>query len=534
MFNIRCTQRSIGRRMAGLGFPKTGGGLKGKHEMTQDVASLRPTSLSLHCECDRHTCKGEVVEISTACAKEIFIRCDPDSICPNSPPRQQAQSFYSCLPRILERAGAEMSHVVLERVFFRDLAADRQDFDEVRRDAYRQGRVPEDRLPVVSYVEQPPCTPRQVFELQAYAVVPRSEELARVSTIPALGNCPTAKVVEMNGYRHLYAQGITGNVRDGQPSATIRAKCDGMFATAAELLNRHDASFRDVLRTWCYLDNIDQDYHEFNKSRNDFFQREEVRRLPASTGIRAGLYPPSVSCGLDLYALLNSEDASVEVLHCTTLNEAPAYGSSFSRGIKLCLPEKTVLFISGTASVDESGATAHVGDSRLQIERMLLNVEKLLTPHGAGFNDLVQVISYLKSSDDLDLFRAVLKRWGLTDMPNSIVEAGVCRPDLLCEMEAIAVLPTDGAAKDPDETTSRQQTDGNHAPGGAKGSGLADAYVIRSGTQEAEIPERLNAATMFVDIHVVEGRGARPPSSVKTRRLRTRICMRASTALETR
>ncbi len=252
---------------------------------------------------------------------------------------------------------------------------------------------------VVSYVEQPPCTPGQAFELQAYALVPQSSTLASVSTVPASGNFPMAKVVEMNGYRHLYAGGITGNGHDGQPCPTFREQCDVMFATAAELLGHHGVCFRDVLRTWCYLHDIDRDYHEFNISRNDFFQREEVLRLPASTGIRAGLYPPSALCGLDLYALLNPDGATVEVMHCPTLNEAPAYGSSFSRGLKLCLPEKTVLFISGTASVDESGATAHVGDSRRQIERMLLNVEELLDaarrqlPRPRTSNQLSEVVS---------------------------------------------------------------------------------------------------------------------------------------------
>jgi hypothetical protein len=28
-------------------------------------------------------------------------------------------------------------------------------------------------------------------------------------------------------------------------------------------------------------------------------------------------------------------------------------------------------------------------------------------------------------------------------LPNTFVEAGVCRPDLLCEMEAIAIIPTE-------------------------------------------------------------------------------------------
>ncbi len=478
--------------------------------MTRTATTLHATPLSLHCDCDRHTCNGEVVSVSTAYADEIYIRCDLASVCPpGSSSAQQAEKYYHCLPRILERAGAEMTHVVLERVFFRNLAADHDTFSEVRRDAYRQGGVPQDQLPLVSYVEQPPCSPGQAFEHQAFAVVPRSATLASVSTIPARGNCPLAKVVEINGYRHLYAHGIRGYGHDHQPCATFRQQCDVMFATAAELLGRHGVSFRDVLRTWCYLDDIDRDYGEFNISRNDLFRREDVHRLPASTGIRAGLYPPGALCGLDLYTLLNPEDATVEVMHCSTLNEAPAYGSSFSRGLKLCLPEKTVLFLSGTASVDESGETAHVGDSRRQMERMLLNVEELLTPHGAGFKDLVQVISYLKSSHDLDLFRAVIRRWGLTDMPNSIVEAGVCRPDLLCEMEAIAVLPTSTSAPDHNRTSGQRQTDEDRVRSGDKGSDLARTYVIRSGKPGIEFPERLNAATLFVDVHLAEGRGAK-------------------------
>ena len=216
-----------------------------------------------------------------------------------------------------------------------------------------------------------------------------------------------------------------------------------MFARAAQLLARHGSVFQNVLRTWCYLGDIDRDYGEFNTSRNDFFRREEVSRLPASTGIRATLRPGGTRCAMDIYALLDPQFAQIEVMHTSTLNEAPDYGSAFSRGMKVCLPEKTVLYISGTASVDESGATVHVGDPRGQLERMLLNIEQLLAPHGADFTDLVQVISYLKSADDLPLFRDVAAKWGLTNLPNSIVQADICRPDFLCEMEAIAVLPAE-------------------------------------------------------------------------------------------
>jgi enamine deaminase RidA (YjgF/YER057c/UK114 family) len=222
---------------------------------------------------------------------------------------------------------------------------------------------------------------------------------------------------------------------------SFRQQSDSMFARTAERLRDHGTDFSTVVRTWCYLDDIDRDYTEFNLSRNDFFERHSIRRLPASTGIRSGLHPRDSLCAVDLYALLDPEGAQIEVMHTPTLNEAADYGASFSRGMKLVLPEKTVLFISGTASVDEQGATVHVGDIRGQIERMLLNVRELLAPHDADFSDVVQVITYLKSREDLDLFLEIWEDWGLRGLPNSIVEAGVCRPDLLCELEAIAILP---------------------------------------------------------------------------------------------
>ena len=214
-----------------------------------------------------------------------------------------------------------------------------------------------------------------------------------------------------------------------------------MFQRTTQLLRDHGTDFSKVLRTWCYLDNIDRDYAEFNVSRNEFFQQHDIQRLPASTGIRSGLHPQEALCAIDLYALLNPAGVQVEVMHTPTLNEAAEYGASFSRGMKLVLPEKTVLFISGTASVDEQGATVHVDDIQKQIERMLLNVRELLAPHEADFSDVVQVITYLKSRNNLDLFLQIWDDWGLRGLPNSVVEAGVCRPDLLCELEAIAILP---------------------------------------------------------------------------------------------
>ena len=147
---------------------------------------------------------------------------------------------------------------------------------------------------------------------------------------------------------------------------------------------------------------------------------------------------------MDLYTLLDPEKAHIEIMHAPTLNEAPEYGASFSRGMKVAVPDKQILFISGTASVNEHGETIHINDIRRQIERMLINVRELLKPHGATFANVAQVITYLKWPEHLHLFREIWEQWGLKGLPNTFVEAGVCRPDLLCELEAIAILPGEG------------------------------------------------------------------------------------------
>ena len=72
---------------------------------------------------------------------------------------------------------------------------------------------------------------------------------------------------------------------------------------------------------------------------------------------------------------------------------------------------------------------------------MLLNIQELLKPHSSSFADLVQVITYFKRASDYPTFQAVWEDWGLAGLPNTVVDAGVCRPELLCEMEAIAMVP---------------------------------------------------------------------------------------------
>lgn len=130
----------------------------------------------------------------------------------------------------------------------------------------------------------------------------------------------------------------------------------------------------------------------------------------------------------------------------STLNEAYDYGSAFSRGMRIDLNGVSILLISGTASIDETGKTVHVGDFRAQQRRTYENITKLLAAEGATWHDIVRTTCYLRDIErDYEAFNdertTFFKEQGLDPLPASTgIQAILCRPDLLIEIEAIAMF----------------------------------------------------------------------------------------------
>ena len=130
----------------------------------------------------------------------------------------------------------------------------------------------------------------------------------------------------------------------------------------------------------------------------------------------------------------------------SALNEAYAYGSAFSRGMRIDLNGLAILLISGTASIDDAGNTVHVGDFRAQCRRTYQNITGLLESEGATWHDIVRTSCYLRDIDrDYAEFNEERTKFfaeqGLDPLPASTgIEAKLCRPDLLVEMEAIAMF----------------------------------------------------------------------------------------------
>lgn len=130
------------------------------------------------------------------------------------------------------------------------------------------------------------------------------------------------------------------------------------------------------------------------------------------------------------------------------LNEAYDYPKkvAFSRGMRVELDNCVLLLISGTASINDEGQSIHPGDLRAQTERTFFNITGLLECEGADWHDVVRTTCYLADFRNYDTFNEVrntfYEQQELEPVPASTcIEARICRPELLVEIEAIAMIP---------------------------------------------------------------------------------------------
>lgn len=83
----------------------------------------------------------------------------------------------------------------------------------------------------------------------------------------------------------------------------FRAQCRRTYQNITGLLESEGATWHDIVRTTCYLRDIDRDYAEFNEERTRFFAELGLDPLPASTGIEAKLCRPDLLVEMEAIAM---------------------------------------------------------------------------------------------------------------------------------------------------------------------------------------------------------------------------------------
>lgn len=375
-------------------------------------------------------------------ADELTILCRPEGDAHD--PAAQAEAAYRALATTLSAHAANAAHVTSESLFLRDAARD------VPAILAARARVLEGHgamaLPFV--IGQPPAGGAALV-LLASVVVPRDPATWSVEDVRAASTCTCAgcaisgaRLVRLRGQTTLHGANLYGTGGDAYTQSLAA------FRAGDRLLAQCGLGFGDVVRAWIQLRDIDRDYHALNAARRDFFAEQGIALRPASTGVGGLPFPAEHLVSLTLQAVRRERPLAVARMSTPLLNEAWSYGADFSRGLRVDEANRTTLHVSGTASIDEAGRTVHVGDFAAQVERMLDNVDSLLDGHGATHADLAGGVTYLKRARDAAALHEIYRRRGFDAFPCAVVEADLCRPELLCETEVVAFLPPTATAAD--------------------------------------------------------------------------------------
>jgi len=91
----------------------------------------------------------------------------------------------------------------------------------------------------------------------------------------------------------------------------FRGQCRRTYRNITGLLEAEGATWKDIVRTTCYLRDIERDYAAFNEERTDFFRAQGLRPLPASTGIQAILCRPELLIEIEAIAMFINPNREV-------------------------------------------------------------------------------------------------------------------------------------------------------------------------------------------------------------------------------
>lgn len=202
----------------------------------------------------------------------------------------------------------------------------------------------------------------------------------------------------------------------------------------------------NCIRTWLFVNDIDLNYGGVVRARNQVFFTQGLTQnthFIASTGIGGRQQDPNVLSQMDNYAIAGVKPEQIHYLYAPThLNRTSDYGVSFERGTYVDYADRRHVFISGTASINNKGEVMYAKDVEQQTRRMWENVEALLAEAECTYDDVCEMIVYLRDIADYDLVCALYQE-RFPGKPVVIVHAPVCRPGWLVEMECTAVKAID-------------------------------------------------------------------------------------------
>jgi 2-iminobutanoate/2-iminopropanoate deaminase len=118
--------------------------------------------------------------------------------------------------------------------------------------------------------------------------------------------------IDLNGLTILLISGTASIDEDGKSVhiGDFRAQMRRTLENITGLLASEGCTWHDIVRTSCYLRDIDRDYEAFNEERTAFFKAQGLDPLPASTGIQAKLCRPELLVEIEAIAMFRTEKSA--------------------------------------------------------------------------------------------------------------------------------------------------------------------------------------------------------------------------------
>jgi enamine deaminase RidA (YjgF/YER057c/UK114 family) len=268
-------------------------------------------------------------------------------------------------------------------------------------------------------------------------------------------------VLEQQSEKELWASGLSSLDEDMHISA------NAVFEMLSEVLNECGFEYDDIVRQWNYIgeilkeENKDglcvQNYQVFNDIRNDYYRRnKKTSNFPAATGI--GMKTQGLI--VDVFAQKSCDEVQSLPLRSKIQKNPFAYSDAvlvgdkvdkkpplFERARLLYSKNQAQIFVSGTASIKDQETVA-IGDISAQTENTIRYIKDLVSPENIQDNyseirlsnqDYQRVRVYVKRRDDLETVFKICTAHFPEHVIN-VVEADVCRDNLLVEIEADLAL----------------------------------------------------------------------------------------------
>lgn len=278
----------------------------------------------------------------------------------------------------------------------------------------------------ISYIQQPPLDGSKVA---VWLYLQKGTEVVPMNN---------STVVRHNGYQHVWTFGLMDST-----SATSYMQTWQTLFIYIDILKLFQATLeKNCVRTWFFVRDVDTQYGGLVKSRRECFVEQGLTpetHYIASTGIGGTPSDPKALVQLDSYAMTGFEPEQQRYLYgLSHLNRTIEYGVTFERATLMQYGDRNHVYISGTASINNKGEVMHVGNVQQQALRMWENVETLLNEGGMSYDDVMQIIVYLRDSADYEMVKRMFEQ-KFPQIPTVFTLAPVCRPTWLIEMECMAV-----------------------------------------------------------------------------------------------